>query len=55
MCHLDSTPVFSLQVIPCEEFKEGWVLADPSHYDMGELLESCNVFLGGIDWTIDYL
>ncbi|KAF8803062.1 hypothetical protein BYT27DRAFT_7022633, partial [Phlegmacium glaucopus] len=50
----DSTPVYSLEVIPWDDFKNSWILADPPSPDMNHLIQHCDIFLGGIDWTIDY-
>ncbi|KAF8814110.1 hypothetical protein BYT27DRAFT_7250351 [Phlegmacium glaucopus] len=52
--HPDSTPVYSLEVIPWDDFKNSWILADPPSPDMNHLIQHCDIFLGGIDWTIDY-
>lgn len=53
--HPDSTEVFDLEVIAWEEFKTDWVMADTPSVAMRERMKSCDIFLGGIDWTINYL
>jgi hypothetical protein len=53
--HPDSTPLFTLEAIPWDQFKEGWILPDTPSPAMSKAIEGCDIFLGGLDWTVNYL
>jgi hypothetical protein len=53
--HPDSTMVFSLEVITWDEFRKNWVTAYTPSNDVSERIKECDIFLGGIDWTVNYL
>jgi hypothetical protein len=53
--HPDSTDAFDLEVVGWEEFKSNWITADTPSAAMSERIRSCDVLLGGIDWTVNYL
>jgi hypothetical protein len=44
-----------LQIIPWDVFKTDWILAENPTPDMTRLIEGGYIFLGGIDWSVNYL